>query len=233
MYQYKDQQLDRLFREILNHDIKLLDLRGGETMMIPAIQQQLLDLDSDKKQKVQLRIQTNGTVLNSSWKEILSSYEKIDLQVSIDATGTDINYIRYPADWDCIQKNLEFFRSLPNVNLTIACTVSNLNLPILTKYLNWADNENFNWFVSTLVTPTIFNPANLPQSILRTATEKIATFHPKNPEKAAMINYLANLAPLDDPQLWQQFCEEISLRDNYRKNSIFDIQPELKEFWIS
>lgn len=232
MYQYQDHELDKLFCDILNHDIKVLDLRGGETMLVPIIQQRLLNLDSDKKQKIQLRIQTNGTILNPTWKEILNSYQKIDLQVSIDAVGTDINYIRHPAEWNRIQKNLEFFRSLPNVNLTIACTVSNLNLPILTKFLNWADGENYVWGMNTVVNPRIFNPANLPQSVLHTAMEKIATFQPKHPENATMVNYLTKLAPLDDKQLWQQFCREISSRDAYRKNSIFDIHPELKNFWV-
>jgi hypothetical protein len=43
---------------------------------------------------------------------------------------------------------------------------------------------------------------------------------------------LTTLSPLGNEQLWKTFCQQITLRDEYRNNSIFDLNPELKKFWI-
>jgi hypothetical protein len=231
-FQFGDDRLKEIFEEILANDVETLDIRGGETMLVPYIREMLCSIDDKKKKTMSLRIQTNGTILNDQWKEILTSFKTIHLQVSIDAIEDDIHYIRHPADWSSILQILEFVKNLTNIDLTIACVISNLNLPILTKFMSWADKENFNWGLSCVAGPSHFVPNNLPETIFASAIEKIKKFQPKSRSNANVLNYLTTLSPLGNEQLWKTFCQQITLRDEYRNNSIFDLNPELKKFWI-
>lgn len=231
-YQYSDEYLADLMDEVLNNDIELLDLRGGETMMIPFIAEKLLDLPDQIRQKMRIRIQTNGTMLDDKWKLILDSYKNITMQFSIDAIGTDIHYVRYPADWDTIETNLKYVREKANVDLRLACAVSNLNLPILTRYMDWAENEGYHWNLNLVVTPAIFQANNLPEPLLRASQEKIEKLTRANEAQRKILDHLCALEPLNDQTLWSQFCQTISVRDEFRNNSIFDIHPYFKDYWV-
>lgn len=234
-YQYTDEQLAKILDEIISHDIEILDLRGGETMMVPYIQKRLLELPLEKREKISIRVQTNGTYLTNEWKEILETFRYSWVQFSIDATDKDIHYIRYPADWDTIRRNLEVVRKISKVNLNVSCVISNLNFPILGKFIQWADDEEYNWGVSTVSTPEIFQPNNLPQAIIDLSADRLSAIkikHPRSNGSMETLEYLCSLRSLDDPRLWKEFCETISLRDAWRKNSIFDLHPYLREYWV-
>ena len=52
-------------------------------------------------------------------------------------------------------------------------------------------------------------------------------------QQAAKCNGLQNLITVQaDNTHWEDFCKMIDLRDKHRNNSIFDVLPELKPYWI-
>jgi hypothetical protein len=63
---------------------------------------------------------------------------------------------------------------------------------------------------------------NLPAEMFYKAKEKLLKY-PK------LDTLLLNSQPQDT--YWQNFCDMITLRDQYRNNSIFDILPELQTWW--
>lgn len=208
--------------QALQHKLDILDLRGGESMLMPASKTILNNLSVDHNIKI-LRVQTNCTVLDDDWKNLFDKFSLVEIMLSIDAYGDDNWYIRYPAKWELIEKNVDYIIALPNVKVYINCTISNLNLLVLDKLINWANKKNIYFHYSILENPSYYHYTNLPAEIFNQAREKLAQY----PQLSTILQREPN------NNLWGEFCKIINIRDQYRKNSIFDILPELKNFWIN
>jgi radical SAM protein with 4Fe4S-binding SPASM domain len=218
-YQIDDSILTHNLELIMNHNVEILDLRGGESMLSPKIKKILLDLPESKCQRT-LRIQTNATILDEDWKIILNKFKKIEIMASIDAYGQDNYYIRYPADWEVIEKNIDYFQTLPNLKLYINCTISNLNFLLIDKLIEWTKSKKIYFYYSLLTHPQYYHYTNLPTELFEVAQKKLLNY----PEIV--------LSGKPSTQHWKQFCDMIDLRDQYRKSSIFNILPELKKWWL-
>ena len=48
-------------------------------------------------------------------------FKRVQLNCSIDATGKLDRYIRYPSNWETIERNFKTIRQLPNANIEIHC----------------------------------------------------------------------------------------------------------------
>jgi sulfatase maturation enzyme AslB (radical SAM superfamily) len=113
----------------LNLDkLKFIHFNGGEPLLS---KEHVVFLKSiPKKSQVQINYNTNGTVLPSA--ELLSLWNEFDLvkiDFSIDAIQDRFEYIRYPANWHHLVKNLQWFYDNCSVNCMFAVntTVSLLN----------------------------------------------------------------------------------------------------------
>ena len=225
-YSYPENLIDNMFDEILQHSIDLLDLRGGESMLIPLIRQRLLSLPDHVYENTTLRIQTNGTIYDDTWREIFQRFRQLEIMVSVDGHGAVNDYLRFPSRWDQIQCNIANFQEHDPVNLFVNTVVSNMSLPRLNELLAWSQRHDIYCHLSPLEDPAIFKSNNLPPEILALAQCRL-----RDHDHLPMVSALLELEPLVDDQLWQAFCGMIDLRDRHRKNSIFDILPELQKFW--
>lgn len=212
--------------DCVKNKVRILDLRGGESMMSPIVKNVLLSYDKETVKGITLRVQTNGTILDDDWKKIFDKFSSIELMVSIDAYGDDNHYIRYPSRWDDINKNIQYFQTIRNGKLYINCTVSNLNFLVLPKLLQWADDNKIFVNLIQLTLPKEFQITNMPSDLFEQAIENLKPWV-KNITVAALVKNKHSY----DAALWQQFCKTVSLRDKHRGNSIFDIIPEYKAHW--
>lgn len=208
---------------IIDH-LDVLDLRGGESLLIPSIKQKLKEISPEKCADKMLRIQTNGTILDDTWKTIFNKFRSVEIMLSVDAHGEDNAYIRFPADWDTIEKNVDYFNSAGH-KLSINCTVSNLNFLILDKLLAWANKKEIYFHYALLKDPDYYHFSNLPKSVLDKAKKKLADWVTVYPAISGLLSVVSNT------DKWNTFCKMIDKRDLYRKNSIFKILPELKDHW--
>jgi MoaA/NifB/PqqE/SkfB family radical SAM enzyme len=220
-YELTEIELNHTLELIFDHDVELIDLRGGESMLIPRIKKILSDLPESSYQKT-LRLQTNCTILDDTWKLIFSKFKNVEIMASIDAYGKDNYYIRYPADWKIIENNIDYFQSLPNVKLYVNCTISNLNFLIVDKLIEWCKRKKIYIHYFFLFRPAYYSYTNLPAELFYKAKQKLL----KYPELDTM---LLNSQPSD--KHWQDFCHMITIRDQYRNNNIFEILPELQTWW--
>jgi hypothetical protein len=212
-----DQNLDLIF----NHNVELIDLRGGESMLVPRIKNILSQLPESLYQKT-LRLQTNCTILDDTWKLIFSKFKNVEIMASIDAYGSDNHYIRYPADWNAIENNIDYFQSLHNIKLYVNCTISNLNFLILDRLIEWCKLKKIYLHYFFLTDPAYYSYTNLPAELFYKAKEKLLKY-------PTLSTKLLNSQPRDAH--WQSFCNMITVRDQYRNNSIFNILPELQTWW--
>lgn len=220
-YQLNETAITHNLNIAFEKNVQVLDLRGGESMLIPSIQQKLLDLPESTCKNTNLVIQTNGTVLSDAWKTILKKFRHISIILSIDAFDKDNHYIRYPADWSKIEESVTFYQAQSNVWISLNVTVSNLNFLVLPELLDWIRLRNLYLNISLARWPEHFQYINMPAELFEQGCDQLKNY----PEASQLLNTKS------DTTNWLKFCQIIDQRDQHRKNSIFDMLPQYKPYW--
>jgi MoaA/NifB/PqqE/SkfB family radical SAM enzyme len=225
-FAYSEDKINEIFDFVANNDIDILDLRGGESMLIPVIKNRLLSMTEKIYNNTTLRVQTNGTIYNEQWKLIFEKFNKIEIMISVDGFGPVNEYVRFPSNWSDIEKNIDYFKSHKPTNMYINTVVSNISLLRLDELLTWCYNKEVYCHLSPLTSPEIFKLTNLPGDLLDGAKQKLKQFdhHPG-------VQSLIDTKPQFDLEIWKKFCSMIDLRDRHRQNRIFDIFPKIEHFW--
>ena len=212
---------------LMQGKIDLLDLRGGESMLVPEIYKMLDALPPEVYDQTVLRIQTNCTVLTTEWKLLLSRFSRVEVMMSVDAVGHYNHYIRYPSNWQDVETAVDWFTRQHNIKSYVNCTVSNLNLHVLPLLLEWCRERGIYVYLYPVSYPEIFQFQNLPATLLSWAQNRLKPYRAWNDKLDGIIS----AQPLDNDSLWQEFCHTITKRDQHRRNSIFDICPSMKNHW--
>ena len=222
--------------DTITPELKFLDIRGGETMLIPEIKEVLSSLPKEKTKNITLKIQTNGTIFpDDIWVNIFKKFKNTKVNVSVDAYGNDNHYIRYPSQWEDICKTLNFFKD-NNIKFIINTVLSNLNLLVLPKLLDWIYSNQYLNYLYILKDPIYYRYTNLPKELLEKSIIDLQKFKEPFVNRDTNItieNLISNSKKehKEYDQQWQNFKKEITMRDNARKNSIFEVLPELKEYF--
>lgn len=229
-----DEETYLKIQKIVQHDLSLLNLRGGEPLFNNKIIRLLeLLITKNKAKDIKLHITSNGTVCNDKILNIFSAFKEVRIMLSIEATGIQNNYLRYPSDWNIIEKNILRFKSLKNSYLYINTIVQNLNILYLTTLINFAYNNNIFLNFNKLYTPHYLEFTNLPLDLLEKSYKQLIQI-----EKNKLINtsnikeislYLKNTIEnyKFDKKKFNMFTNMIKKRDQYRKISIADYMPEI------
>ena len=222
--------------DVITPELKFLDIRGGETMLIPEIKEVLSSLPKEKTKNITLKIQTNGTIFpDDIWINIFKKFKNTKVNISVDAYRNDNHYIRYPSQWEDICKTLNFFKD-NNIKFIINTVLSNLNLLVLPKLLDWIYSNQYLNYLYILKDPIYYRYTNLPRELLEKSMTDLQRFKEPFVNRDTNItieNLISNLKKehKEYDQQWQNFKKEITMRDNARKNSIFEVLPELKEYF--
>ena len=222
--------------DVITPELKFLDIRGGETMLIPEIKEVLSSLPKEKTKNITLKIQTNGTIFpDDIWVNIFKKFKNTQVNISVDAYRNDNQYIRYPSQWEDICKTLNFFKD-NNIKFIINTVLSNLNLLVLPKLLDWIYSNQYLNYLYILKDPIYYRYTNLPRELLEKSMTDLQRFKEPFVNRDTNItieNLISNLKKehKEYDQQWQNFKKEITMRDNARKNSIFEVLPELKEYF--
>jgi len=120
--------------ENIKHNLQDVILLGGEPFYDPKCIE-FLDWVHTNKLKTNLTIFTNGSVLN---REYIQNFKnKIKIVFSLDAIGTQSEYIRFGSKWQTVKDNYNFAKSMPNVELCVNITVSPYNYFYYNKLVEW------------------------------------------------------------------------------------------------
>jgi len=220
-------------KEIIHPRLLFLDVRGGETLMVPEIKKVLSTVPNDIAKNITLKIQTNGTTFpDKTWVSIFKKFKNTKVNVSIDAYKDDNTYIRYPSNWQKILNTIEYLEQ-QNIKFIINTVVSNLNILKLDKLLNWVKEKKYLNYFYMLDTPSHYRPTNLPKQILELAGKRLSNINKDftNKEMTKAIDLLIDMCYNTnnfDVKNWQTFCKEVTMRDKHRNNNILNTLPELE-----
>jgi len=153
-----DSQIDRI------KNLEHVEFIGGETLKSFSLWKVL----SGIKKTTSFSLQTNGTVvLNTTQINLLRSFDKFNICLSLDGYGKIFEYIRQPAKWEQVRKNiLRYINDFGRDRLSINLTVSNLNILYIDKIMF----ELFKLLptkieLNFVTDPEEFNYKNLPKHV--------------------------------------------------------------------
>jgi len=161
-------QLEKdILKSYKHHKIVTLTLLGGEPLYNKTVidfLQKLIQLDLAKRTK--LEITTNGTVSPDKLfdQTAVETWNYICIFVSLDATGKFVEWLRYGANWDQIQKNIQSFKQVANY-VEIHSVLSVLNINYLYELDEYAKSQSLKLNVSTISRPNFMTLAHWDQPV--------------------------------------------------------------------
>jgi MoaA/NifB/PqqE/SkfB family radical SAM enzyme len=213
-----------------------LNMRGGETLMVPELKENLANVPKDIAQNITLKIETNGTQTpDDKWLSIFKKFKKLVVNISVDAYKSDNHYVRYPSSWEKIEQTIAWFEK-HNYKFTINTVVSNINILILDKLLKWIQDNGYRNYCYVLSTPKYYAPTNLPKRMLQMAWVRLKKLSKnyENPRTAHHVDELIemcnNTNKLDE-NLWNTFKKQIKMRDAHRGVNITSVVPEFEQYF--
>ena len=234
-YEMPDERLNQIVNYLNTTDVEdfTLEIKGGEPFVTDQFLNFIDRLSDDFKKKTELIIFSNGTGVSDYYIQKLKSFKKIRCNLSIEAVGPLYNYIRggeKHSDIDAMHFMSKMLKNLDNFEPGVSVTVTMYNIFNLPQLLNEIKNylpgsDYSKVFNSVSYNPTYLDPANLPQS----AKDKLMKKYKKFPSFVNVVKYL-NERPRDASK-WKKFKEFTHKLDDIRKENIFEVAPQFKEYW--
>lgn len=213
--------------------LKQVYLVGGEPMLIEPHYDFLQKvIDSGRAGEVTLEYDTNLTAIHKRALDLWKHFKKVWLRVSLDDFGEQFNYIRYPANWDMVSKNVEkLYSQFDNIKFDFTVTwqvLSAYTTPNLLRYLSKFENSNSS--VRILSSPGYFDVAILPKHIKLELIEIYKRFEEENPK--IKVNHLVKYLqtnPDGDEKKVDECLRIIKRLDEIRGTNWETTFPQLKE----
>lgn len=160
------------------HSVKILDLYGGEPMLM---KRQWSILENCVKNNVAkdkyVHFNTNGTIFKNEYFEILKKFKTSDISFSIDGIGEKFNYLRYGADWESVKENILLWlthtKNVENFKFHICYTVSIMNVLDFRDVVDFAIENNIRIHVNFLYDPHYYSIINIPEDTKKDVQEII------------------------------------------------------------
>lgn len=241
-----EQQLQDLF-DISTEDLEHIVIQGGEPSIMPEFDRYFQYLEEKNYiSNIEVHTISNLTNLNKKFFKFLSKFRKVKLSVSIDAYGLANDYIRFPSDFDTIEKNVIELSKIPgNIDVEILSSLQLLSLYNFDKMLSWYNkiqkifgnsNRVLNIVPMKVTSPEIYNIYNAPPTLRKKFKNDISNWQEfdhedKNFLKTGLqiISKIQEKTPYDS-KLIDQLKSEVIKLDTRRNIKITDYIPNFYNF---
>lgn len=225
-----------------------IDIYGAEPMLIHKLFDILEHSISQGSHSNQtLHFNTNGTIWNQKYIDILKQFKEVYFDLSIDGLFNHYDYIRNGETWDVVLENInrydQFKKEYAQHTVSICITVSFFNIYYIDEIFEYFEQRG--WVVH-------FNMAHLPQHVnIKVMPEKV-----KQAVKTKLLQsksqlFLQNVQPIIaymdesiEPRLWEynipiwpELVRITNELDVLRKQNFQETFPEfynlVKEFWTT
>lgn len=125
--------------------MKQLYFAGGESTIIKEHYDLLEEcIRRGHADKIELRYNSNGIEMPEKLFELWNHFKRVRFHFSVDSIFEMNSYIRYPSQWDVIEKQFERLDQTPdNIEVTIACAVQMLNMYYIPDFIKWKLTKGF------------------------------------------------------------------------------------------
>jgi len=228
---------NNIIQEIVNltkKDLIHFDIPGGEPFISGINEQKYILkslIESGRSESISIHYTTNATIYpDKSWWELWKHFKEIDMQLSIDGIGPRFEYIRYPANWESVNQNIQKYKEaekkLNNLRLSISHTVSAFNILYVGDFFEWCETESLpKPWLGRVHSPDYMRPSVWPQHAKNKIIGKLEkSLHP---DVKSWIELLYNT---DDSDKFPEFLKNLHKHDQYRNLNFSETFPEMAKF---
>lgn len=226
---------DKLFKDLLRSPdtLRRLYITGGEPLIndrVKAVLDHMIDIGAAAH--IDLELSTNCTHIDPRFIDRLGQFHKLTLLLSLDSVGEAFEYIRYPARWDVVDKNVRFLAGNGN-HCIVPPVVQMYNIFGITDVFRYCDELGFEFTMNILHSPARLSIANLPPRARAVAAERLMQYHDQecHPNRRGMVHWLATYLLDNDKPADLKALREFMLFTNdldvTRGQSFRAIHPDL------
>lgn len=202
-------------------------LTGGEPFLVSQNKEFLkFCIDSGHASHIQLRYSTNGTIWDTDLPAMWSKFEKVTLNFSIDGLDEVNNYIRFPARWNQLMKNLELAKqasTIAPIHISISTAVQVYNIFQITDLISFFRAKGLPVYLDLVHQPTYLSLGVLSPEISKKAKLKLQS--EIDYPGVSGLTHLLNSAKHHE---WEQFLAYTKKLDEIHGQDISKVIPELE-----
>lgn len=227
--------------------LKKVYMTGGEPTLIENNYYFMEKCIEEGRPDIVMFFNTNCSNLTDKFLNVLSKFDRVDINASLDGYGNMNEYIRYPSHWDKISVNFERLAQMKNIHLGVSPVVQIYNIFDIDKIIDYVFmvNEKYdrNIFIDFLIDthPKNLDVKILPKEIKDAAREKLEKYIEekfKGVEVHEMtknsVYAILNLLKEDQIPNWEFYLENFKsytkILDENRKQKFEDSCIELNEY---
>jgi MoaA/NifB/PqqE/SkfB family radical SAM enzyme len=217
--------IDALIADLPNwgKNLRMVRYSGGEPLIDPDQYRLTRALSNFKGPELELRYATNLTHIkfeNQDVIELWKRFRRVHVKISIDGVDDVYNYVRVGSNFDKVFDNFKRLcdRRLPNMDLSIGCTVSAFNcfqLPeIYERFKSYLPENSVRFFL--LHDPQQMHIRNYPPEIREKILAKLEPY----PQFDEFSKFLRGVS-WSDPKIWDKllaFMAELDQRYGETQN---------------
>jgi MoaA/NifB/PqqE/SkfB family radical SAM enzyme len=213
-------------------DIIHVDIPGGEPFLSGVREQKALlehYIQTGRAPDISLHYTTNATMYpDDTWWKLWNHFKEIDLQISVDGIENRLEYIRYPAQWQQVERNIRRYVQCKesNFRLSVSHTVSAYNIYYLDEFFSWAISEG-------LPTPwqgRVHKPLHMRPSVWSLPAREFIIRHLNSSTHLDCHTWAEYLNRQDDSNQYANFVKYLHQHDQYRNLDFKKTFPELAQF---
>lgn len=227
--------------------LKVLYVTGGEPLFVPSFDR-ILDEYAARGHAQEMVLSVNTNLFHNEGRiaramESLLRFKHCHLAPSIDGYGSVYEYIRYPARWDIVERNIRFIAGLrekhPNLSFGLTTVAQAYNCFNLVALFRFADGLSLECNPHVLIGPLQLRPHVLSPDLRSKAAAELRAYAgtPAEPgaqtsnrkHAARMAHYLEIIEESPElPEARRSFVRFTRELDASRKQSLERSVPELR-----
>ena len=221
--------------------LKYFSVIGGEPLLSKSLKEVLIALaDAGVGENLMLQMTTNGVSFTEDWYEVLGRYKNVFLTISIDGIENEYEYIRAPAKWKTIVKNIPRILKLSNGQAVAAPTIQAYNAMSLVEMYRTFNDLGLQPcpFTNILESPDFLGLKVLPMAARKIAANRLKEYLTSDcPQElhdsiSRISECLDGLNDEDNFQLMKQFMIFTNDLDKSRNQNFKETHPELFQLFL-
>jgi MoaA/NifB/PqqE/SkfB family radical SAM enzyme len=206
-----------------------LDIPGGEPFLSGVDEQKSLlshYVSTNQAKNITLHYTTNAQVFpDNDWWQLWSYFKEVDIQLSVDGVGSRYEYIRFPASWPVLVKNVNNYLKIQqsNIRLSVSHTVSAYNIFYLDEFFTWC-------YTIGLPRPwlgRVHNPPYMRPGVWSDIARKKIISQLNKSQYSDVLIWANLMSNVNESEFFKEFKTNLTAHDQYRNTNFKLVFPEL------
>jgi len=218
----------KVFSDVLGSvdTLERLYITGGEPLINERVSEILEHLvETGTASHIHLELSTNCTAVNVCDIERIKKFRRVELLLSLDAIGSDYEYIRFPARWSSVDANVRKLKLEHGLVCKVPPVVQAYNILGLVDLCRYCDAMDLEITMNILHLPDRLAIHHLSPSVRERAAERLLEYHDNGcrsytkPQVLSLARYLSELTTPLNREVMREFMLFTNDLDISRKQS--------------